>query len=73
MYRSSANFILFRLHAGIDPDVFWQHMIVEHGVVLRACTNYEGLPKGFFRAAVRTEEKNNRLIEALVETLFRLV
>jgi len=71
-YPSSANFILFRLCARIDPNLFWQHMIVEHGIVLRACTNYEGLPKGFFRAAVRTEEENSRLIEALIETLFSL-
>jgi threonine-phosphate decarboxylase len=68
-YPSSANFILFRLNAGIDPDVFWQHMIVEHGIVLRACANYEGLPNGHLRTAVRTTEQNNRLCAALAQTL----
>ena len=67
-YPSSANFILFGLNE-IDPDVFWQHMIVEHGIVLRACANYEGLPRGYFRTAVRTKEQNNRLIAALARTL----
>jgi threonine-phosphate decarboxylase len=70
VYPSSANFILFRLPSEVDSDLFWQHMIVQHGTVLRACTNYEGLPPGHFRAAVRTREENNRLVEALVETLF---
>jgi threonine-phosphate decarboxylase len=68
-YPSSANFILFRLPAGIGPDIFWQHMIVEHGIVLRACANYEGLPTGHFRTAVRTREQNNRLCAALAQTL----
>jgi threonine-phosphate decarboxylase len=67
-YPSSSNFILFGLNE-IDPDVFWQHMIVEHGIVLRACANYEGLPRGYFRTAVRTTEQNNRLIAALAHTL----
>ena len=69
VYPSSANFILFRVRSEVDSDVFWQHMIVQHGIVLRACTNYEALPHGHFRAAVRTREENNRLVEALVETL----
>jgi len=65
VYPSSANFILFRLGSKVDSNVFWQHMIVQHGIVLRDCTNYEGLPHGHFRAAVRTTEENNRLVEAL--------
>ena len=70
VYPSSANFILFRLRAAIDPDIFWQHMIIEHGIVLRACANFDGLPSGHFRAAVRTREQNNRLTAALAQTLF---
>jgi threonine-phosphate decarboxylase len=69
MYPSVANFILFRLPSGVDPYGFWQHMIVEHRIVLRACTNYEGLPNGHLRASVRTKEDNARLIGALAESL----
>jgi threonine-phosphate decarboxylase len=68
-YPSSANFILFRLGEGIDPDIFWEQMIIEHGIVLRACANYEGLPNGHFRVAVRTKEQNIRLTAALAQTL----
>jgi threonine-phosphate decarboxylase len=72
VYPSSANFLLFRLPSGIDSDLFWQHMIVQHRMVLRACTNYEGLPDGHFRAAVRTREENGRLVQALIKTLSSL-
>jgi threonine-phosphate decarboxylase len=69
VYPSSANFILFRLPLGVDPYGFWQHMIVEHRIVVRACTNYEGLPIGYLRASVRTKEENSRLVAALDESL----
>jgi len=68
-YPSAANFILFRLPSAIDPQRIWQHMIVEHGIVLRACANYEGLPGGHLRAAVRTNPENARLIAALAASL----
>ncbi len=68
VYPSSANFLLFQLPEGIDPDAFWQDMIVKHGIVLRACTNYEGLSGGYFRTSVRAEEENNRLVRALAES-----
>lgn len=72
VYPSSANFLLFRLPSNVDPEAFWQHLIVEHRIVLRNCTNYEGLPHGHFRVAVRTKEENNRLVQALIKTLQRL-
>ena len=71
-YPSAANFILFQLPSAIDVYDFWHHMIVEHGIVLRACTNYEALQQGHFRAGVRAKKDNARLIEALAESLFSL-
>lgn len=72
VYASSANFILFRLPSVIDPNLFWRHMIVEHRIVLRSCENYEGLSKGHFRVAVRSQGDNDRLAAALAETLSEL-
>lgn len=37
------------------------------GILLRDCGNYHGLGRGWYRAAVRTEEDNRRLIAALRE------
>ncbi|WP_213804260.1 threonine-phosphate decarboxylase [Granulicella sp. dw_53] len=68
-YPSKANFILFQLPSDVDPIAFWQHMIVEHHIVLRDCTNYQALPPGHLRAAVRTTQENDRLVEALEKSL----
>jgi threonine-phosphate decarboxylase len=68
-YPSAANFLLLRLHSSIDPDRLWRRMIERHGIVLRACTNYESLPSGHLRSAVRTELDNARLIEAIRQIL----
>ena len=46
-------------------------MIVEHHLVLRACSNFETLPLGHFRAAVRTQQENGQLAAAIAESLSR--
>ncbi len=69
VYPSGANFLLFSIANTVDPDRFWEHMIVDHHIVLRNCANYEGLAPGHFRAAIRTEPENNRLYKALKDTL----
>jgi len=66
---SAANFLLFRLPSGVDGTSFWKHMIEEHRIVLRLCSDYEGLPEGYLRAAVRSESENRDLIRALKQTL----
>ena len=39
------------------------------GVLIRDCSNYCGLEKGYFRVAVRTREENNRLLETLEKVI----
>jgi threonine-phosphate decarboxylase len=68
-YPSTANFILFRLPPGVELISFWERLIVKHHILLRACTNYEGLPSGYLRAAVRTEQENAQLMKAVRESL----
>ena len=70
-YASAANFVLFQLPSEVDPIAFWQQMIVEHHIVLRACSNYEALPAGHLRVAVRTKEQNGKLVEAMAKSLSR--
>jgi threonine-phosphate decarboxylase len=69
IYPSAANFLLLRLPAAVDPADFWQRMLVEHRIVMRSCFNYEALGAGHMRVAVRTEEENTRLVEALSQVL----
>ncbi|HET9087031.1 MAG TPA: aminotransferase class I/II-fold pyridoxal phosphate-dependent enzyme [Acidobacteriaceae bacterium] len=64
-YPSAANFLLLRVPEGISAEHLWRHMITEHQLVLRDCSNFECLPLGHLRAAVRTDVDNERLIGAL--------
>jgi threonine-phosphate decarboxylase len=64
-YPSVANFLLLRLSSDRDAIALWKFLIVKHSILLRSCENYEGLPAGHLRIAVRDEKMNQRLIEAL--------
>jgi threonine-phosphate decarboxylase len=72
VYPSAANFLLFRLPDSVDSEALWNRMILDHRVVLRNCANYEALTDGHFRAAVRNDSENDRLIEALMQVLASL-
>jgi threonine-phosphate decarboxylase len=68
-YKSETNFLLLRLPANIDVGQLWERLIVEQQIVLRSCTNFEGLETGHLRAAVRSEGENKRLIAGLERVL----
>lgn len=56
---SDANFILFRTEQ-TAPDL--KELLLEKGVLIRACGNYEGLDARYYRICVRTHEENRELI-----------
>ena len=56
---SDANFILFRTEEGA-PDL--KALLLERGVLIRACGNYEGLDARYYRICVRTHAENLELI-----------
>jgi len=68
-YPSAANFLLVRLPRDVSAERLWGHMIADHHMVLRDCSNYEALPSGHLRVAVHTEEMNDRLAGALAQSL----
>ena len=57
--ESDANFILFRAEQEA-PDL--KALLLEKGVLIRACGNYEGLNERYYRICVRTHEENLELI-----------
>lgn len=57
---SDANFILFRAEEGV-PDL--KALLLERGVLIRACGNYEGLDARYYRICVRTHAENLELIQ----------
>lgn len=61
IYGSAANFIFFRAREDFGA------LLLEKGILVRDCSNYPGLSKGYFRIAVRTREENKRLLAAVKE------
>lgn len=59
VYDSQANYIFFRGPGGLAGAV------MDHGVMIRDCSNYQGLPEGYYRTAVRLHEENRKLIRAV--------
>lgn len=57
----AANFVLFR------DDHIGQlaQRLRERGILIRSCANFEGLDARWFRAAVRTAEETDALLDAL--------
>lgn len=60
---SEVNFILFQ-----GPDDLKERLL-EKGILIRDCSNYWNLKKGYFRIAVRTRQENEQLIACLEERL----
>ena len=56
-----ANYLFFRAVSDLDKRMR------KRGILIRSCSNYPGLGKGWFRIAVRTHEENEQLIGAMRE------
>ena len=67
VFQGQANFILFYG----EPDSFGdlQYKMAELGFLIRDCSNFEGLRKGYYRIAVRTPEENQLLIKNVSKVL----
>ena len=60
-YASSANYIFLK-----DPKTFTGNVWKE-GILIRDCSNYYGLSRGYYRIAVRLREENTKLLHVLEE------
>lgn len=60
LYEGSANYLFFYC----DRKGLWEALL-SRGILIRDCSNYRGLSKGYYRIAVRTHEENEALIRAL--------
>lgn len=55
VYPSAANYLFFQGPVNLAEDCLKQ------GILIRDCSNYLGLQKGYYRVAVRTHEENEKL------------
>ena len=63
VYPGEANYLL--LHS--DTDLYTR--LLERGIMVRDCSNYRGLSKGFVRIAIRLPQENDQLMAAIKEVL----
>ena len=61
VYDSTANYLFFE-----GPEDFAERT-GEKGILIRDCSNYHGLTKGYYRIAVRTRKENEELIRVFEE------
>ena len=59
VFSSDANYILFRCRYDLSER------LLERGILIRDCADYEGLSTGFYRVAVRSHEENEYLLSVL--------
>ncbi|XHR30774.1 MAG: cobyric acid synthase [Chthoniobacteraceae bacterium] len=62
VFPGEANFLLVR--TGENASALAERLLRE-GIAIRICGNYDGLDGHYFRVAVRPQQENARLIEAL--------
>ena len=65
IWPGEANYLLFQAPGRADL----KERLMERGILIRSCANYEGLGPDFYRIAVRPHGENERLISALKEVL----
>ncbi|MGN0351968.1 MAG: pyridoxal phosphate-dependent aminotransferase [Roseburia sp.] len=59
VFPSEANFLLLKTEEPL------YEALLEKKILIRDCSNYQGLQKGFYRIAVKREEENKRLLEEI--------
>jgi len=65
VYPSDANFLLLRLQdVSTSVEQLFQRLLAK-GIAIRPCANFHGLNKEYFRIAVRTDDENDLLCQAL--------
>lgn len=64
VFPTDCNFILCRLPYG-SAAILKEHLIEQHGILIRDASNFEGLDGSYFRIAAQTPSENDLFIKAL--------
>ncbi len=60
VYPGTANFLLF-----YDAEIDWYASLLKEKILIRDCSDYVGLSKGYYRIAIRRREENQVLVETM--------
>ena len=61
VYEGEANFLLFYMQMDLKEE------LLKKQILIRDCSDFRGLKKGYFRIAVKKREENELLIQAIDE------
>ncbi len=64
VFESDTNFLLIRIPENYE-NIFT--LLLSNHILIRNCSNFDGLKNGFYRIAVKDHESNKRLTDALSE------
>lgn len=65
VYNSDCNFLLIQLLRGNAADLK-QYLVKHHGLLIRDASNFRGLGPQYFRVAVRSNQQNQLLANAIL-------
>jgi histidinol-phosphate/aromatic aminotransferase/cobyric acid decarboxylase-like protein len=65
VYPTGANFVLFRIKNGMTAAELQAHLLSEHRMYVRDCTNKVGMDSYHVRVASQGREKDAMLVKAL--------
>lgn len=68
VFDSVANYLLIRLDSGLTAAEL-QKRLLKKRILIRDCSNFEGLDNRFFRVAVRGNIENKKLLQAVAGVL----
>lgn len=67
VYDSDADFVLINLYDKDEDEIFEEFL--KRKILVRKCSSYRNLDGNYIRVAVKTREKNTKLIDAFKEIL----
>ena len=71
VYPGTANYLLIRMDCAKIDALALRKKLLAKNIMIRACDDFAGLDKRFFRVAVRTREENECLCAAIGEIFGR--
>ncbi len=71
VYPSQSNYFLLKLPEKMSATQLKENMVIQHGILIRDCSNYKGLSPNHIRVNIKTREENIILINALEKEIDR--
>ena len=72
IWPTDTNYMLIKLRMG-KAAALKDFLAVNHGILIRDASNFEGLDERFFRIATQTPEENDKLVKAISEWMEQIM